>query len=136
MAKTKALISCVISAQLICIFVFAYAKIRFSHTKAHALQDIDETVSERLWGLTEMFPNVVRNSCSATAKFSVGAAKFCFSYGRSAMWILTSSFIILVFPVVIENQRELFREEQEQQQRQVSMTCIQASSQENKSWGC
>ena len=27
--------------------------------------------------------------------------------------------MILVFPVVIENQRELFREEQEQQQRQV-----------------
>ena len=34
-AKTKALISCAITAQLICVFVFAYAKIRFSHTDAH-----------------------------------------------------------------------------------------------------
>ena len=34
-AKTKVLISCAITAQLICAFVFAYAKIRFSHDAAH-----------------------------------------------------------------------------------------------------
>ena len=34
-AKTKALISCAITAQLICVFVFAYAKTRFSHNEAH-----------------------------------------------------------------------------------------------------
>ena len=30
-AKTKTLISCVITAQLLCVFVFAYVKSRFSH---------------------------------------------------------------------------------------------------------
>ena len=35
MAKTKALISCAVNAQLICVFVFAYAKIRFSHNRAY-----------------------------------------------------------------------------------------------------
>ena len=30
-AKTKALISFAVTAKLICVFVFAYAKIRFSH---------------------------------------------------------------------------------------------------------
>ena len=34
-AKTKALISCVVTAQLICGFVFAYANCRFSHEVAH-----------------------------------------------------------------------------------------------------
>ena len=34
LAKTKALISCAVTAQLICIFVFAYAKCRFSHNAA------------------------------------------------------------------------------------------------------
>ena len=34
-AKTKALISCAVTAQLICVFVFAYAKNRFSHNEAH-----------------------------------------------------------------------------------------------------
>ena len=31
MAKTKALISFAVTAKLICVFVFVYAKIRFSH---------------------------------------------------------------------------------------------------------
>ena len=30
-AKTKTLISCAVTAQLICVFVFTYVKIRFSH---------------------------------------------------------------------------------------------------------
>ena len=34
MAKTKALISFAVTAKLICAFVFAYAKIRFSHVAA------------------------------------------------------------------------------------------------------
>ena len=37
-AKTKALISCEVTAQLICAFVFAYAKIRFSHDEAHIVE--------------------------------------------------------------------------------------------------
>ena len=36
-AKTKLLISCKVAAQLICDFVFVYAKIRFSHDVAHML---------------------------------------------------------------------------------------------------
>ena len=31
------LISCAVTTQLICIFVFAYAKIRFSHDAAHVI---------------------------------------------------------------------------------------------------
>ena len=34
-AKTKALISCAVTAQLICGFVFAYANSLFSHDEAH-----------------------------------------------------------------------------------------------------
>ena len=37
LAKTKALISFAITAKLICVFVFAYAKSRFSHDAAHAM---------------------------------------------------------------------------------------------------
>ena len=33
-AKTEALISCAVTAQLICVFVFAYAKSRFSYNEA------------------------------------------------------------------------------------------------------
>ena len=34
-AKTKVLISCAVTEQLICVFVFAYANCWFSHAKAH-----------------------------------------------------------------------------------------------------
>ena len=34
-AKTKALISFAVTAKLICVFVFAYAKSWFSHDEAH-----------------------------------------------------------------------------------------------------
>ena len=35
--KTKALISCVVTTQLICAFVFVYAKSRFSDVTAHMI---------------------------------------------------------------------------------------------------
>ena len=37
LVKTKALISCAVTAQLICGFVFAYAKIQFSHNEAQLI---------------------------------------------------------------------------------------------------
>ena len=39
-AKTKALISFAVTAKLICAFVFAYAKSRFSHNEAHLLVSV------------------------------------------------------------------------------------------------
>ena len=38
--KTKALISFVVTAKLICVFVFTYAKCWFSHEAAHILDSI------------------------------------------------------------------------------------------------
>ena len=38
--KTKALISFVVNAKLICVFVFAYAKSRFSHDAAHMAKQV------------------------------------------------------------------------------------------------
>ena len=37
MAKAKALISCAVTAQLICVFAFAYANSRVSHNEAHII---------------------------------------------------------------------------------------------------
>ena len=40
-AKTKVLISFAVTAKLICVFVFAYAKIRFSQIEAHILAQVE-----------------------------------------------------------------------------------------------
>ena len=37
-AESNVLISCAVIAQLICIFVFAYAKRRFTHDAAHIIK--------------------------------------------------------------------------------------------------
>ena len=44
-AKTKALISCAVTAQLICAFVFAYADCWFSNAVAHIYLSVSRLVS-------------------------------------------------------------------------------------------
>ena len=40
-AKTKAPISFALTAKMICVYVFAYAKSRFSHNEAHKFVNFD-----------------------------------------------------------------------------------------------
>ena len=51
MAKTKVLISWAVTNQLICAFVFAYAKSRFSHGVAHIIHvTIQQSLERELCG--------------------------------------------------------------------------------------
>ena len=54
--KTKALISCVVTTQLICAFVFLYTKSRFSHNAAAHMNPI----------LRKTFWEDSKPACSAT----------------------------------------------------------------------
>ena len=51
-AKTKALISFAVTAKLICVFVFVYAKSRFSHDVAHICLSIPKTHDRYFFLLT------------------------------------------------------------------------------------
>ncbi|CAL8283942.1 unnamed protein product [Merluccius merluccius] len=81
--------------------------------------ELDETLMERLWGLTEMFPDTVRNVADASAHCSVSVVKKLYSFSRSALWVGTTSFMILVLPVVFETERLQLEQQQLQQQRQI-----------------
>lgn len=83
------------------------------------MQDIDETLAERLWGLTEMFPECLRNFTSSVVCNSVSGVKSFYSFSRSASWIFFSTATILIAPVVFEAERAQLEEVQRQQQRQV-----------------
>uniref|UniRef100_A0A2I2ZR23 Uncharacterized protein n=1 Tax=Gorilla gorilla gorilla TaxID=9595 RepID=A0A2I2ZR23_GORGO len=63
-------------------------------------EKLDETLSERLWGLMEMFPKRVR-------------------FSRAAVWIGTTSFMILVLPVVFETEKMQIEQQQQLQQQQI-----------------
>ncbi|KAL4240346.1 Mitochondrial import receptor subunit TOM22 [Mactra antiquata] len=80
---------------------------------------IDESLAERLWGLTEMFPESVRNACSMATDLSWATTKASLKFGRSAIWVLASSVTILVLPVLCEKERAAMQEQQLQQQRQI-----------------
>ena len=44
-----------------------------------------------------------------------------YSFSRSALWVGTTSFMILVLPVVFETERLQLEQQQLQQQRQVGL---------------
>ncbi|GIX72724.1 mitochondrial import receptor subunit TOM22 homolog [Caerostris darwini] len=81
--------------------------------------DIDETLSERLWGLTEMFPESLRNFTSSVVCGSISGAKKLYSFSRSSVWIFFTTSAILVAPVIFEVERMQLEEVQRQQQRQI-----------------
>lgn len=82
-------------------------------------EELDETVMERLWGLTEMFPDTLRSAAELSAGCSLTVAKKLYSFSRSALWVGTTSFMILVLPVVFETERLQLEQQQLQQQRQI-----------------
>ena len=54
-AKTKALISCAVTVQLICVFVFPDAKSRFSHDSAHFRSMWKNSITKTLASFTSNF---------------------------------------------------------------------------------
>ncbi|XP_051968299.1 mitochondrial import receptor subunit TOM22 homolog [Xyrauchen texanus] len=82
-------------------------------------EELDETLLERLWGLTEMFPDKMRSAAERSAQCSLSIAKKIYSFSRSALWVGTTSFMILVLPVVFETERLQLEQQQLQQQRQI-----------------
>ncbi|XP_019877404.1 mitochondrial import receptor subunit TOM22 homolog isoform X2 [Aethina tumida] len=79
----------------------------------------DETLAERLWGLTEMFPESVRNATACLATTTKSGVKSAYSFSRSAFWVVFSSSIILFAPVIFEVERAQMEEMQRSQQKQM-----------------
>ncbi|XP_048203857.1 mitochondrial import receptor subunit TOM22 homolog [Perognathus longimembris pacificus] len=81
--------------------------------------ELDETLSERLWGLTEMFPERIRSAAAATFDLSLFVAQKMYRFSRAALRIGTTSFMILVLPVVFETEKLQMEQQQQLQQRQI-----------------
>uniref|UniRef100_A0A8D0H2L9 Mitochondrial import receptor subunit TOM22 homolog n=1 Tax=Sphenodon punctatus TaxID=8508 RepID=A0A8D0H2L9_SPHPU len=81
--------------------------------------ELDETLAERLWGLTEMFPESIRSVAGATFDMSLSVAQKMYRFSRAALWIGTTSFMILVLPVVFETEKLQMEQQQQLQQRQI-----------------
>ncbi|XP_036036442.1 mitochondrial import receptor subunit TOM22 homolog [Onychomys torridus] len=74
--------------------------------------ELDETLFERLWGLMDMFPQRVR-SAAGVFNLSLFVAQKMYRFSRADLRVGTTSFMILVLPVVFAT--ETLQMEQQQQ---------------------
>ncbi|XP_015176446.1 PREDICTED: mitochondrial import receptor subunit TOM22 homolog [Polistes dominula] len=79
----------------------------------------DESFSERLLGLTEMFPENVRKIGYNVGSCMCTCVKGLYSFSCSATWLLFSSSAILFAPVFFEVERAQMEEVQRVQQKQM-----------------
>lgn len=78
----------------------------------------DESLAERLFGLTEMFPEGVRTACESITDFSINSTKAMYKFSCNASWIFFTSSMILFAPVLFETERAQMAElEMSQKQR-------------------
>ncbi len=82
-----------------------------THTHTQ-LDNIEETLSERLYGLTEMFPPRLIGWCGSGWVWSYWLVRRC-------AWVMGTSMALLVLPPFIEQQRLEFEEMQNMQKKQV-----------------
>ena len=75
----------------------------------------DETLIERLYGLTEMFPNWFIRFCQNSYQYS----KYVGQFLRKSIWFCSSSFIVLILPILVQLEFSQVTEMQAAQTRQV-----------------
>jgi len=85
----------------------------------HPEDEAAESVGERLYGLTEMFPEPVRKSVGKTISCTATAVKKAYEYSRSITWIVFASSSLMFAPVLFEMERHQMEEMQKMQQRQM-----------------
>lgn len=79
----------------------------------------DETLSERLWALTEMFPEPIRNFSETVVDVSAKSVVAIYKFACASSWIFFTSSMILFAPVIFETERAQMEEMQKSQQKQV-----------------
>jgi mitochondrial import receptor subunit TOM22 len=79
----------------------------------------DETLEERLIGLTEMFPESVRDTTGKLWELAKWSSSNFYHYSREILWVVASSAVLLALPVALEVESLQIQEAQIQQQRQI-----------------
>jgi import receptor subunit TOM22 len=81
--------------------------------------DIDETLAERLVGLTEMFPQFLRTGSVSLVKGSWSFSQASFSFVKAATWVVFSTATIMFMPIMIETERLQLQDQQKAQKNQI-----------------
>lgn len=79
----------------------------------------DETLMERVFGLSEMFPPGLIKSVSNLGGKSVDGTKWVYSTGRNLTWMLFSTSVLLFLPAMLESERVGFEEMEKAKRQQI-----------------
>ncbi|XP_017844269.1 mitochondrial import receptor subunit TOM22 homolog isoform X2 [Drosophila busckii] len=79
----------------------------------------DESMGERLVGLTEMFPEPLRNAVGTVVTTTAKSFRSLYHFSCNASWIFFTSSVILFAPVIFETERAQIEELHKSQQKQV-----------------
>lgn len=79
----------------------------------------DETVMERIVGLTEMFPEKLRGIVGTTARNTTSLIKQAYSTTRTVAWFVCSTAAILVLPLSLEVERYQYEERLKDQEKNI-----------------
>jgi len=81
--------------------------------------DFDESLGERLVGLTEMFPQFLRTGSLKLVSGSWSLSKASLGFAKAASWIIFSTATVLFMPVMIETERLQLQDAQKAQKNQI-----------------
>lgn len=73
--------------------------------EAESDDDIDESLAERLFGLSEMFPESLRKATSTLARSSVKIIAGGYMLSRNVVWCVATTSLLLFAPVLFEVER-------------------------------
>ncbi|KAG5680774.1 hypothetical protein PVAND_010261 [Polypedilum vanderplanki] len=79
----------------------------------------DETFIERIIGLTEMFPEPIRDLTENIFTLTEKGVSSFYKFACSASWIFFTSSMILFAPVIFETERAQMEQMQKSQQNQM-----------------
>ncbi|RCN26562.1 hypothetical protein ANCCAN_27711 [Ancylostoma caninum] len=94
--------------------------------------ELEETLLERLEGLTEMVPQCLRKAVTNGASWSAWGVKSLWYITRQAVWIGATTSLIMFMPYIIEKERSDLEKTQVAQQRQMLLgpsAAVQAAKQ-------
>ncbi|KAK6727341.1 hypothetical protein RB195_005187 [Necator americanus] len=94
--------------------------------------ELEETLFERLEGLTEMVPASLRKAITSGASWSAWGVKSLWYVTRQAVWIGATTSLIMFLPYIIEKERSDLEKTQVAQQRQMLLgpsAALQAAKQ-------
>ncbi|XP_050438096.1 mitochondrial import receptor subunit TOM22 homolog [Adelges cooleyi] len=84
-----------------------------------ACDEEDETVVERLWALTEMFPKSIRKHTNNLISITKKAIGKTYSFACDYTWCISTAGTLLVLPCLFENECARVKEIQKRSSRKL-----------------